>query len=127
MLPYFSLECKNLIPHTSNTILTESHTFLGNGIFYTFLIRVQYRFSTLELEKDNLSERSFWESIKDDIIRTFSDEYHILWCIGKIRKRRKDFLIYFSRDTIARTSDSIALEGFLLREKKNLRKKKTKE
>lgn len=126
-IPYLSIECKNLssIPHTSDTIFTESNSFLNKSIFYTFLICIECCFSALEFEKDNLPKISLWESVKNNIVYPFSDKYHIFRRIGKIRKCRKNFLIDFARDTIAWATNSIALQYFPLPEKKNFREKKS--
>lgn len=77
-------------------------------------IFIQDWFSALEFEKDDFSQISFWESVKYDIVTSFSDEYHIFWSVWKIGKCWKYFLVYFAEDTISRslycfTSDSLSL------------------
>lgn len=89
-----------LIPETIDAILTESHLFSIEYSFDGLFIEAQCGVATLQFEKYDLSKSSLRESIEDDIVSAFPDEYHIFWCIREVRKYGKDLLIELSEDLI---------------------------
>lgn len=79
-----------------------------NSTFYSALIGVECRFTTFDLEKDDLTELARGESIEYDIVYSLPDEGHIFGIEWKIRESRKDFFIDFSEYTPTRAPYSRA-------------------
>lgn len=109
---YYILNCPKkqilfFISDTIDAIFRKSYSSVIYHLLDGSFIFVQNWFSTLEFEKYYLPKGSFWESIEDDIITSFSDKNHIFWGVWKIRKCWKYFFIYFTEDTTSRSLDSL--------------------
>ncbi len=103
--PFFdNFQILLFISYTSDTIFAESYFFAVENFLDHFLIGAQCGITTLEFEEDDIPESSLGETIEDDVVASLPDEDHILRCIGKVRKCRKNLLIEFSEDLILRSS-----------------------
>lgn len=87
-----------------------------DDIFYHGFILIESCIPTFELEKYDLSESPFRESIEDDIVTSLSGEHHIFGRIGEVRKCWKDLLIEFTEDLILRSLNDGSLHILLLEE-----------
>ena len=92
-----TINCTLLIFNSTLKILSSpnfiSYSSSFDSLFDEFFVVVLLRFSSFDLEKNDLVDISLWQSVEDDIVYSLPDEGHISGSVIESWEERSEFFV----------------------------------